>query len=142
MQAQLNIDQGIIQRVVAQRAPSVLPRAAAISGNASAWGAAIDTDCRGVLPSCPASDLNPFPNGVNVTMAYGQYIDVEPEALQSYYSNTFLLAMTTCVEDEASCAKAVPAGTQVRRARPCSLPAAPAWCCSCRACAMGVQHGP
>eukprot|EP00892_Ulva_mutabilis_P009410 jgi/Ulvmu1/6841/UM031_0046.1 len=111
--AQLNMDQGIIQRVVAQRAPSVLPASAAATGDVAAWEAAMASECSGVLPQCPATALNPFSNGVNVTMAYGAYLEVEPQALQSYYTNNFLRSMTDCVTNEAACNAAVPAETQV-----------------------------
>lgn len=118
-QAQLNIDMRIIQSTVADRAAGVLPSAAALRGaDGHAWAAAMATDCLSSLPACPATDLNPFPRGVNVTMSYGRYIAVEPEALSSYYTNNFLQDMVDCTEDDSNCDSSTPPEEQVRRHSP------------------------
>lgn len=120
LQAQLNINQGLIQGIVADRAASQLPRAAAIDDDPAAWAAMMDVECPALLTQCPHTDLNPFPNGVNVTMAFGRYLKVQPVALESYYTKNFLLEMTECVTNDDSCGDAVPAELQVRCGCGCS----------------------
>lgn len=113
VQAQLNIDGEVMRRTVAERAPDVLPRAAAARSAGEAWDAAMVADCLSTLPTCPDTALNPFPRGVNVTMEYGRYIYVEPEALASYYTNNFLKEMVECAADEDDCRDDTPPQVQV-----------------------------
>ena len=120
LQAQLNINQGLIQGIVADRAASQLPRAAAIDDDPAAWAAMMDVECPALLTQCPHTDLNPFPNGFIVTMAFGRYLKVQPVALESYYTKNFLLEMTECVTNDDSCGDAVPAELQVRCGCGCS----------------------
>jgi len=119
----------IIQRTVEDRAAGPLPSAAAASGaDGPTWAAAMATDCLSTLPACPATALNPFPRGVNVTMEYGRYITVEPEALSSYYTNNFLQEMVDCTADESACYSTMPPEQQVCCCSPRQLwPTSPAY---------------
>lgn len=72
----------------------------------------VDTDCQSILPACVSSQLNPFPVGVNVTMEYGQYLDVSPDALTSFYTNSFLEEMSQCTLT-GICSEEAPEGLQV-----------------------------
>ena len=81
----------------------------------------VETDCINILPTCTVSPLNPFPVGVNVTMEYGQYLDVSPSALTSFYSDSFLGEMAACTLT-GECRQDMPEALQVRL-NFCSSPA-------------------
>jgi hypothetical protein len=73
------------------------------------------TACEPILSDCLHSDLNPFSRGVNTTLSYGSYLTVEPTALQSYYSETFLSRLKRCVLQPLTCADSqTPPSLQVR----------------------------
>jgi hypothetical protein len=103
----LAVNQNIILDDISQTAPQFFPATMASQNITS-----VATDCQNVLPACTASPLNPFPVGVNVTMEYGQYLDVSPDALTSFYTNSFLGKMSRCALTGV-CQK-VPEAFQVR----------------------------
>jgi hypothetical protein len=72
----------------------------------------IASDCANVFPLCIASAANPFPKGVNVTMEYGKYLEVTPDALTSYYTASFLKEMSLC-NQHGTCYDDVPESLQV-----------------------------
>ena len=70
--------------------------------------------CPAIMAAAKESDLNPFQRGVDVNLEYGEYLFVDPEALQAYYSETFLGALARCTEGPvAACDAAAPADVQV-----------------------------
>ena len=107
VQMDLILNENIILDEITDFAPQFFPATVA-SQNIST----VDMDCHHILAACVDSDLNPFPRGVNLTLRYGEYLDVSPSALTSFYTNSFLGEMAQCTS-KGICLDDVPEALQV-----------------------------
>lgn len=105
----LLLNDELVMDEISESAPQFFP-ATMVTANLSS----VEGDCiTHVLPRCTTSALNPFQTGVNVTMEYGQYLDVSPDALTSFYTNSFLGEMASCTLT-GDCEPEAPEALQVR----------------------------
>jgi hypothetical protein len=107
MQMNFALEENRVMSVIKEKSPSYFGTTLAMQNITH-----IRNDCHTVMQQCVHSALNPFPVGVNVTMQYGHYLEVSPDALTSFYTHSFFGKMARCTFSN-KCSAAAPRDLQV-----------------------------
>lgn len=91
MQTRLSVDRNAVWQFTRARSQALFTEVQTPDDDAG-YAAA----CPSIMQSAIESPLNDFHHGVNVSFAYGEYLFVDPRALQAYYSENFLASMAAC----------------------------------------------